>query len=164
MKMKKLLFVLAIAAFAVSCQSNKKNQAEMTSESMEDSVFMINDSTIGELQTYTYEGLLPCADCEGINYQLVLQTISPDSVGTYVVNATYIGADNGKDKTFTEKGKTNVMKGTPSNPNAVIIQLVGEDGETTNFIAEGDSVLTMVGNDFKKAASKLNYSIKKIAE
>lgn len=58
MKMKKLLFVLAIAAFAVSCQSNKKNQAEMTSESMEDSVFMINDSTIGELQTYTYEGLL----------------------------------------------------------------------------------------------------------
>ena len=85
-------------------------------------------------------------------------------MGTYVVNATYIGADNGKDKTFTEKGKTNVMKGTPSNPNAVIIQLVGEDGETTNFIAEGDSVLTMVGKDFKKAASKLNYSIKKIAE
>lgn len=161
--MKKLLFVLAVAALAVSCQSNKKNQIEVASESMEDSVFMINDSTIGELQTYTYEGMLPCADCEGINYQLVLQTVSPDSVGTYVVNATYIGGDNGKDKTLTERGKTHVLKGTAANPNAVVIQLVGNNGETTNFLVEGDSVLTMVGNDFKKAASKLNYSIKKVA-
>lgn len=165
MEMRKLVFILAAAAIAVSCQSNKKNQMGMTSESMEDSVFMINDSTIGELQTCIYEGLLPAADCEGINYQLVLQTINPDSVGTYVVNATYIGADNGKDKTFTEKGNAKMIKGTPSDPNAVIIQLVGGDGATTtNFIAEGDSVLTMVGNDFKKAASKLNYSIKKIVK
>ena len=163
--MKKLMFVLAVAAIAVSCQSNQKNQAEMAAESMEDSVFMINDSTIGELQTYTYEGILPCADCEGINYQLILQALSPDSVGTYIVNATYIGADNGKDKKFTEKGKAKMLKGTPSDPNAVIIQLVGDNGDTTaSFLAEGDSVLTMVGKDFKKAASKLNYSIKKIVK
>ena len=160
--MKKLLFVLVAAALVVSCQS-KGNKAEITSESMEDSVFMVNDSTIGELQTYTYEGLLPAADCEGIQYQLVLQAVSPDSVGNYTLNTTYIGADKGKDKKFTEKGKTKVVRGTVDDQNAVIIQLVGENGdEVINFLAENDSVLTMVGKDYKKPNSKMNYSIKKV--
>lgn len=160
--MKKLLFVLAAAALVVSCQS-KGHKAEMTSESMEDSVFMVNDSTIGELQTYTYEGMLPAADCEGIEYQLILQAIAPDSVGNYTLNTTYIGADNGKDQKFTEKGKTKVVRGTVDDQNAVIIQLVSNNGEEViNFLAENDSVLTMVGPDYKKADSKLNYSIKKV--
>ena len=160
--MKKFLFVLAAAGLVVSCQS-KGNKTDVSSESMEDSVFMVNDSTIGELQTYTYQGMLPAADCEGIEYQLLLQTISPDSVGNYTLNTTYIGADKGKDKKFTEKGKTKVIHGTEDDQDAVIIQLVGDNGEDViNFLAENDSVLTMVGNDYKKADSKLNYSIKKV--
>lgn len=157
--MKKLLFVFAVTALVMSCQS-KGNQAEVTSESMEDSVFMVNDSTIGELQTFTYQGMLPAADCEGIDYQLVLQTVSPDSVGTYILNTTYIGADNGKNKVLTEKGKTNVIRGIKSNPNAVVVQLVSDKGDKTNFLAEGDSALTLVNNDFKKAMSDFNYTIK----
>lgn len=158
--MKKLLFVFTVTALVMSCQS-KGNQAEVTSESMEDSVFMVNDSTFGELQTFTYQGMLPATDCEGIDYQLVLQTVSPDSVGTYILNTTYIGADNGKDKALTEKGKTNIIRGIKSNPNVVVVQLVSDKGEKTNFLAEGDSALTMVNKEFKKAMSDFNYTIKR---
>ena len=46
---------------------------------------------------------------------------------------------------------------------AIIYQLVSAapGHEKTNFVAEGDSALTMVGKDFKKAISKLNYTLKK---
>ena len=59
-----------------------------------------------------------------------------------------------------------LMRQIAENPNdstAIIYQLVSAapGHEKTNFVAEGDSALTMVGKDFKKAISKLNYTLKK---
>lgn len=160
--MKKLLLLFAIAALIVSCQS-KGNKIETVSESENDSIFMLNDSTLGDLETYTYEGILPAADCEGIKYLLAIQEQENDSTGTYTLTTTYIGADNGKDKIFTSTGKRMILQGTPGNKNTVVYQLIPNDGsEKINFLAEGDSALTLVGKDFKKAMSKLNYTIKKI--
>lgn len=160
--MKKLLFVFVAAAMIVSCQS-KGNKMEMVSESETDSLAMLNDSTLGDWQTFTYEGMLPAADAEGINYLLTIQEQDNDSIGDYTLTMTYIGTKDGKNQTMTSKGKGNVMKGVPGNNNIIVYQLIPEDGgETMNFIAEGDSALTMVGKDFKKAMSKLNYTLKKM--
>lgn len=161
--MKKLLFVFAAAAMIVSCQS-KGNKAEMASESETDSIAMLNDSTLGEWQTYTYEGVLPAADASGINYLLTIQEQENDSVGNYTLTMTYIGAKEGENNTFTSKGKRNIIKGVPGNKNVVVYQLVPDNSEeeNMNFIMEGDSALTLVGKDFKKAMSKLNYTLKKI--
>lgn len=159
--MKKLLFVLAAAALIVSCQS-KGNKTEMIVESEQDSLYMVNDSTLGDMQTYTYEGMLPAADAEGINYLLVIQSAAMDSTGTYTLTTTYIGTNDGKDKTFTDRGRTMVKNGIPNNPNAVVYELVSNDGdETVYFLAEGDSALTMVNKDYQKANSKLNYTLKR---
>ena len=68
--MKKVFIAAALAAMIVSCGSKGNKSAEIIAESESDSIFAVNDSTLGELQTYSYEGILPAADAEGINYQL----------------------------------------------------------------------------------------------
>lgn len=160
--MKKLLFLFAATAMIVSCQS-KGNKMETISESESDSIAMLNDSTLGDWQTYTYEGILPAADCEGAKYLLTMQELENDSTGNYTLEITYIGVDNGKDKTFKSKGKRNIIHGIPGDKKAVVYQLIPDnDNATMHFLAEGDSALTMIGTDFKKAMSKLNYTLKKI--
>ena len=129
--MKKVFIAAALAAMIVSCGSKGNKSAEIIAESESDSIFAVNDSTLGELQTYSYEGILPAADAEGINYQLTLQEAGQDSLGTYNLTTTY-----------------QLISATPGH-------------EKTNFLAEGDSALTMIGKDFKKAVSKLNYTLKK---
>ena len=47
-----------LAVFAISCGYKKEKTAPTGFESYTDSVYMINDSTIGDLQTYIYEGML----------------------------------------------------------------------------------------------------------
>ena len=49
----------------------------------------------------------------------------------------------------------------PGNDNATIWQLVSDNGdEVMNFLCENDSTLTLLGDDFTKAESDLNYSLK----
>ena len=63
--MKKVFIAAALAAMIVSCGSKGNKSAEIIAESESDSIFAVNDSTLGELQTYSYEGILPAADAEG---------------------------------------------------------------------------------------------------
>ena len=64
--MKKVFIAAALAAMIVSCGSKGNKSAEIIAESESDSIFAVNDSTLSELQTYSYEGILPAADAEGI--------------------------------------------------------------------------------------------------
>ena len=60
--MKKTLTTTALmclAVLAISCGNKKGKDAPIAFESYSDSVYMVNDSTIGDLQTYIYEGMLP---------------------------------------------------------------------------------------------------------
>ncbi len=70
--MKKVFIAAALAAMIVSCGSKGNKSAEIIAESESDSIFAVNDSTLGELQTYSYEGILPAADAE--RYQLSTDT------------------------------------------------------------------------------------------
>lgn len=163
--MKKLVFMFATAALVLSCQS-KGNKAEMIeSEVVEEGIVTTPDPTIEGMVAQTYEGVLPAADCEGVNYNLVILT-EEDSVGgdgLYQLTATYLGADNGKDKTLKSKGKKVTLHGTPKNKKATAYKLVPEDGsESINFLVATDSTLTLVGEDFQVAPSNLNYTIKKV--
>ena len=55
--MKKVFIAAALAAMIVSCGSKGNKSAEIIAESESDSIFAVNDSTLGELQTYSYEGI-----------------------------------------------------------------------------------------------------------
>lgn len=84
-------------------------------------------------------------------------------MGTYNLTTTYLAADNGKDKAFTDSGTVTTIAGIPNDSTAIVYQLVSAapHREKTNFLAEGDSALTMIGQEFEKAVSGLNYTLKK---
>lgn len=160
--MKKVFILVAMAAIITSYGSKGNKSAEMIAEGESDSIFAVNDSTLGDLQTYTYEGIIPAADAEDINYQLTLQETGEGSLGTYNLTTTYLGTKDGN-QVFTDSGTVVTIIGIPNDSTAIVYQLVSAapGHEKTNFLAEGDSAVTMIGKDFKKAASKLNYTLKK---
>lgn len=119
------------------------------------------DNSLGAMQTLTYEGLLPCADCPGIRYDLTIRSREHSGDGTFSLSQTYLEAEDGKDATFVTNGKRLTLKGMPGNDNATIWQLISDNGdEVMNFLCENDSTLTLLGDDFTKAESDLNYSLK----
>ena len=77
-------------------------------------------------------------------------------------DSTYLGTKDGN-QAFTDSGTVVTIIGIPNDSTAIVYQLISATPghEKTNFLAEGDSALTMIGKDFKKAVSKLNYTLKK---
>ncbi len=161
--MKKLFIIAAMAAALVSCSSQSNKNAELIAETESDSIFFLDDSTLVDYQTFTYEGVLPAADASsGINYLLNLNEVAGDSIGTYELVMTYLDTPEG-DQTFNDNGTVVTLIGIPNDSTAVVYQLVSiePEAERLNFLAEGDSALTLIGRDFKKAVSKLNYTLRK---
>ncbi len=118
------------------------------------------DSKKGAVIQKKYKGTVPAADGPGIVYELTLYYQQDSNDGVYELDATYLEAENGKDQTFTSIGKRQVKKGTPANVNAVVYELIPNDGGMVfHFQAEGDS-LTMLNQELQKATSDLNYTLK----
>lgn len=119
------------------------------------------DNKLGQMLIRTYEGMLPAADCPGIRYTLTIKNREYSGDGTFALTMTYLEAEDGKDVSFSSTGKRYTLKGVPGNDNATVWQLVPDDGDSnTNLLVDTDSTLTLLGADFKKPDSGLNYTIK----
>lgn len=118
------------------------------------------DSKKGAVIQKKYKGTIPAADGPGIVYDLILFYQQDDSDGgVYELDATYLEAENGKDATFTSTGQRKVKKGTPSNADAVVYELIPSDGSMVIYMwAQGDS-LTFLNQDLQPADSDLNYTL-----
>lgn len=93
----------------------------------------IDSSLIG-----TYSGILPCADCSGINATL---TLGPD--GTY--SQTYVY--QGKNTNFTEKGTYVLSLGIPQDTRATLVSLTPTSGQAQYLSATNSSTLQMLDAD-----------------
>ncbi len=159
--MKKIVAIALFSTLLVACGHKANNQGVAVVEES-DSLYMVNDSTIADLQTYQYEGLLPDGD-EELEYQLTIQSVGLNSDGTYTSQTTYSSPNNSKSKTLTDSGKKITLIGIPNDSTAVIYQLVSnQGGENINFIVEGDSALTRVDKEFKRLVTDLKHSIKRV--
>ncbi|MCD8267476.1 MAG: copper resistance protein NlpE [Parabacteroides sp.] len=117
------------------------------------------DPKKGSVIQKKYKGTFPAADGPGIDYDLVLFYQQDSDDGVYEMDATYLEAEDGQNQTFSSTGKRKVKKGTPSNSEAIVYELIPSDGTMTYyFLAEGDS-LTLLTQDLQKAASGLNYTL-----
>lgn len=162
--MRKVFVLAAVAAMIMSACGSKGNQsAEMIAEGESDSLYMVNDSTLADFQTFTYEGVLPGDDAAGVDYQLTLYNVGQNAQGTYKSSATPKSSKKAQAQAVVDSGTVVTIIGIPNDSTAIIYQLVSiaPDKKKTNFLAEGDSALTIVGKDFKKAASKINQTLKK---
>lgn len=154
--MKKIAILAVMASFVFwSCDSKKDEtvtleETEVTAE--ETDIPEVPDMHTAETSldyTGTYTGVLPCADCEGIETTVVL-----NEDGTYEVTSTYLG--KGEDNVFEESGNYSWKD------NGSEIVLEGDDSENVMyFVAENKIIrLDMEGNRIEGPLAE-NYVLNK---
>ena len=91
MKTKNAILILVLLFISIaSCKSSKKTQATETITTADNSMTSVD-------WPGTYQGILPCADCEGIKTQILLNKDL-----SYILETQYLGKS---DSVFQEKGK-----------------------------------------------------------
>lgn len=155
--MKKYFIAVAVLALWTACNGKAAKDAPVLVE--EESLTLVPEKE--EVVQEKYQGTVPAADGPGIVYELTLFQQPNGEEDIYEMKATYLEADNGKDWTFTSTGKRQVRKGTPADAEAIVYELVPDDGNVVfYFLAEGDS-LTMLNQELQQATSDLNYTLKR---
>ena len=153
--MKKVIMLAAVVAALASCQSKANKAAEAEADSL-----AIAMTPITEL-TEVYEGTLPAADGPGIQYVLSVDSVGPDGESGYTLVTTYLDAEGqGKNKSFTSKGKKQVIKKTVNNKQKTAYKLTPNDGDApVYFVVVNDTTLRLVNDSLQEAVSDLNYDI-----
>lgn len=153
--MKKVMMIAAIAAALVSCQSKgNENNGTMGEGAME---IVGNDSSA----VAVYEGILPAADGPGIQYVLSVDSVGPNGESGYTLVTTYLdAAGQGKDQSFTSKGKRQVIQKNVNNQKKTAYKLTPSDGDApVYFVVVNDTTLRLVNDSLQEAVSDLNYDI-----
>ena len=153
--MKKVIMLEAVVAALASCQSKANKAAEAQADSL-----ALAMTPITEL-TEVYEGTLPAADGPGIQYVLSVDSVGPDGESGYTLVTTYLDAEGpGKNKSFTSKGKKEVIQKDVNNKKKTAIKLTPNDGDTpVYFVVVNDTTLRLVNDSLQEAVSDLNYDI-----
>ena len=160
--MKKMLTMTAfacLAACAISCGNKREKSVPIGYESYSDSVYMVNDSTIGEQQTYIYEGMLPTDEGIPANYLLTIYSYDLNADGSYTLTESYTEA-NGTARTHYDEGEVLVMVGMPTDSTAIVYELVSYyNRPRLHLVAEGDSALHKIGKDFKRVSHDMKHKL-----
>jgi len=86
--------------------------------------------------TKTYSGIVPCADCAGIETTISLTQENKDAKeGNYTMSLIYIGQDG---DAVILKGTWKTEKGRPGNPDATVISLSMEKPEDVGYYLQRD--------------------------
>lgn len=118
--------------------------------------------TTDQLVPATYRGLLPAADCSGIDYTL---TLNDSIVGTdtlYDLCMIYIDGDGaGLDATFDSHGRQQqITIGTQRG-----YHLISDDGDPDTYLQIiNDTTLRMCDSTLTAPQSALNYDLVRVVE
>jgi copper homeostasis protein (lipoprotein) len=108
-----------------------------------------------------YRGVLPCADCPGIDttVRLFADPSGAEDHGRYVTRSSY----QERNTTNTEAGTWTLEKGTPNNASASVYVLKPKTGNgATNFLVVGDNEIKQLDADRKPFAGTVNFTLKRI--
>jgi len=111
--------------------------------------------------TDIYRGILPCADCIGIDTKLVLVHERFAGMGGFVLTEIYM--HQGDTVTLTEtKGEWTHHRGSAADRNAVVIELFNNtDDQFRYYLKQKDGNLKMLDKELKEINSKANHILKK---
>lgn len=158
--MKSLVFPFCLVVlFLIACNS----RPQVNVEPGDDSSYLLkhsgreNDSSQLKL-VGVYEGIFPCADCEGIKTQLTLyQDIGNAENNAYILKETYLTEKTG-DTTFTVDGKWDILKGIKLNDSAIVYFLNYEDPDDARyFLKVDDDTIEMLDKEQQPIASQFRY-------
>ncbi|ENV36579.1 NlpE N-terminal domain protein [Acinetobacter sp. COS3] len=154
--MKKSIIALSLASiFLVACsKTDNKNNQEQAPTATSEAVAVDSAHTAENSLDWngTYKGVLPCADCEGIETELELNADK-----TYELKETYLGKGDGK--AFESKGS---FQFDANNTSVIELDKTGDNRKY--FVAEGYlKALDMEGNEITGDLAE-KYELKKEAE
>ena len=156
-----LAAVVCLAALAVSCGNKKRVEPAVAIEAYSDSIYMINDSTIGDLQTYVYEGVLPTDAGIPANYVLTINSYGLNADGTYSLTESYTET-NGKVSTNRDEGQKIVVVGMPNDSTTIVYELISYSNRPKmRLVAEGDSALHKVDRELKRVSQDVKHKLRR---
>ncbi|MGE0095238.1 MAG: DUF333 domain-containing protein [Alphaproteobacteria bacterium] len=109
-----------------------------------------------------FEGVLPCADCSGLDTRLQLKEDKAGAgKGTYVLSENYIG----KSKTpLKSSGRWAALKGTPKDPSATVYALdPGNAKKARYFLLRADGSLLSLDRERNEIDAPFDLSLKPVA-
>lgn len=148
MKAVKVFIAAALVITAVSCNNSKQNQS---ADNQVDSTLVAPDMHTSEIAIDyygTYEGTLPCADCEGIKTTLIVKDDN-----TFELHSDYLGKKDGK---FEDTGNYSIINGE-------LIELIDKTGDKTYYkIQEGSVALTNADGKLIEGELAPHYVLTKV--
>ncbi|KQO20700.1 hypothetical protein ASF10_16645 [Flavobacterium sp. Leaf82] len=154
--MKKLVLLLVVVCLFLSCNSKKEQETVQNPSDVLD-----NESTEDVLgQVMVYEGLLPCADCEGI--ETVLKIYQGDgTIESHTFELTTVYKGKQPEKKFIVEGSYNLERGLEKDQDGTIYVLNYDKPEANQIFYGYSSTnpdhLFLLNNKRQKIKSKLNY-------
>ena len=150
-----------LAACAISCGNKREKSVPIGYESYSDSIYMVNDSTIGEMQTYIYEGMLPTDAGIPANYLLTIYSYNLNSDGSYTLAESYTET-NGTARTSYDEGEVLVMMGMPNDSTAIVYELISYNNRPNmHLVAEGDSAMHKIDKNFKRMSHDVKHKLRR---
>ena len=115
-----------------------------------------------QLAPATYRGLLPAADCAGIDYMLTLNDSIAGADTLFALRMVYIeGDNNGGDITFDSRGHQQQFEFDTKRG----YRLMPDDGDVATYLViENDSTLRMADSTLNRIDSPFNYKLVRINE
>lgn len=115
-----------------------------------------------QLAPATYRGLLPAADCAGIDYILTLNDSIAGADTLFALRMVYIeGDNNGGDITFDSRGRQQQFELDTKRG----YRLMPDDGDVATYLViENDSTLRMADSTLNCIDSPFNYQLIRINE
>ena len=162
--MREILLPVSIMLF-IACNSRPETSPATNPDI--DSALAVKTKIPGEpdatkMLIGVYEGVLPCADCEGIKTELTLfQDVANAENNSYILKETYLGVNTG-DTTFISKGKWDILKGIKTDKEAAVFFLnYDRPDESKYYLKEDEATIVMLDKEQNRIQSSLNYTLKK---
>ena len=156
--MKRFLFFTVAAATLLlqACNSKSKPEQDATVIEEED-IYLANDSTIADAQTFIFEGTSPMDSNALADVILAVSTVNLNSDGTYTITTDYV--DEGI-ATQNDNGDALILVGM-NDSTATIIELVSANHATQpiSFMMMEDSSLVKVDSIGKPASNNPKHKL-----
>jgi len=108
-----------------------------------------------------YEGVIPCADCQGIRMELKLENNPDKTEQAYELTETYLETQDG-DRVFHQSGQIEISYGIDREPNVFVINLLDENLRPNyRFIQDSEGKLHLLDQNGQRIQSDLNYTLEK---
>jgi len=112
-----------------------------------------------------YKGMLPCADCSGLETTLRLYAKGRfDTTYAYFVRTqTYVGAPHG-DVTFSDRGEWSMERGDATDADATVYRLNPDSMQRSEslLVQEGGATLLQLGRDGRQIDTKTNLTLRRV--